>query len=243
MQTAIRLTAAAFREPGARLEFGAKGGSIRTAAERHVCVSLALTWPHSRPKTSQASLSAMSGQRNLVAELSTLRSIVGSDAKEGDLLNLLERHQGNVQAAVSEFFDGPAAPPTAVARPADTPPPADEQIVQVVCPAGAGPGVMLQVQTHAGAMHVTIPQGVGPGQTFLVRCPPSAQAPGAQVPGYPGLQNQPTVVVARRQPAVHVVHSRPYYGPYPYRGYYGGTALGVGAGLLGGMLIADAMFW
>ena len=185
----------------------------------------------------------MSGQRNLVAELSTLRSIVGSDAKEGDLLNLLERHQGNVQAAVSEFFDGPAAPPTAVARPADTPPPADEQIVQVVCPAGAGPGVMLQVQTHAGAMHVTIPQGVGPGQTFLVRCPPSAQAPGAQVPGYPGLQNQPTVVVARRQPAVHVVHSRPYYGPYPYRGYYGGTALGVGAGLLGGMLIADAMFW
>ena len=185
----------------------------------------------------------MSNQRNIVQELAILRSILGPDAREGDLLLLLERHQGNVEACVAEHFDGPSAPPTAVARLADTPPPANDQLVQVLVPAGAGPGVVMQVETPTGAVHVTVPPGVRSGTTFLVRCPPAqAQVSRATVPGYPGLQSQPTVVV-QRQPAVHIVRSRPYYYGYGGRPYGYDPYLGVGVGFLGGMLIADAMFW
>ena len=178
----------------------------------------------------------MSSQRSLVQELSTLRAVVGPEAKEGDLLRLLEKHNGDVQRAIAEFFDGPqdhaTPPPTAVARAAD------QALYQVVTPQGMRPGQQLQVHTPSGIMRVTIPEGVAAGQVFLVRCPPQAG------PGYPGLQ-QPSVVVQQR-PAVHVVHSHPYYGrPYGYRrgSRYCNDGVGVGVGLLGGLLIADALFW
>ena len=184
----------------------------------------------------------MSSARDLVQELSSLRSVVGPDADEGKLLQLLEKHNGNVHIAITEFFDGPQAFPSTVARPAH------QELVQVVTPHGMWPGQQMQVQTPSGTMMVTIPEGVTGGQTFLVRCPPVAQAQVAQGgAGYPGLPHQPVVVVQRR-PVVHVVHSRPYYGPYGPYGYgyrprYGYCdGVGVGVGVLGGLLIADAMF-
>ena len=178
--------------------------------------------------------SRMSSQRSLVQELSTLRAVVGPEAKEGDLLRLLEKHNGDVQRAIAEFFDGPqdhaTPPPASVAHAAD------QALYQVVTPQGMRPGQQLQVHTPSGIMRVTIPEGVAAGQVFLVRCPPQAG------PGYPGLQ-QPSVVVQQR-PAVHVVHSHPYYGrPYGYRRRYCNDGVGVGVGLLGGLLIADALFW
>ena len=183
----------------------------------------------------------MSSQRSLVQELSSLRAVVGPEAKEGDLLRLHEAHNGDVQRAVAEFFDGPqdhAAPPTAVARPADP------ELCQVITPQGMRPGQQLQVHTPSGMMRVTIPEGAAEGQVFLVRCPPQAAQAGA---GYPGLQHQPSVVVQQR-PVVHVVRSNPYCGPRPY-GYRRGSrygcndGVGAGVGLLGGLLIADALFW
>ena len=110
------------------------------------------------------------------------RCSVGPEAKERDLLRLLETHN-DVQRAVAEFFDGTrdhAAPPTAVARPADP------ELCQVVTPQGMRPGQQLQVHTPSGMMRVTIPEGTAEGQVFLVRCPPQADQAGA---GYPGLQH------------------------------------------------------
>eukprot|EP00320_Phaeocystis_rex_P014703 CAMPEP_0119077074 /NCGR_PEP_ID=MMETSP1178-20130426/92235_1 /TAXON_ID=33656 /ORGANISM="unid sp, Strain CCMP2000" /LENGTH=185 /DNA_ID=CAMNT_0007059409 /DNA_START=40 /DNA_END=597 /DNA_ORIENTATION=- len=184
----------------------------------------------------------MSSGRDLIKELSSMRAVVGPDADEGELLRLLEKHHGNVQLAITEFYDGPQAQAPARARPW-----ANQELVQVVAPLGTCPGQQMHVQTHLGMLRVTIPEGVTGGQTFLVRCPPVAAQPGV---GYPGLQHQPVVVVHRRPPPV--VYSRPYYGPcgpYPYGyryrygprwGYY--DSVGVGVGVLGGLLIADAMF-
>ena len=181
-------------------------------------------------------------RRSLVQELSTLRAVVGPDATEGQLLQLLETHNGDVERAVAEFFDGPPVQPTAVAHPAD------QTLVQVMTPQGMRPGQQLQVHTPSGMMRVTIPSGATEGQVFLVRCPLVAQAQAG--PGYPGLQQQPTIVVQQR-PVVHVVRSRPYCGPRPCGPYgyrygprYGyNDGVGVGVGLGGGLLIADALFW
>jgi len=174
-----------------------------------------------------------------------LRALVGDDVKELELHQLLERHGGDVNAAANAYFDG-GAPPiegTPVAQPPPT------GLMQVTCPDGLGAGAELQVDTPAGKMRVTVPQGVAPGGTFLMRIPQTA-APAAlpRQQGYPGQQMLPPMGMGQywqrhpQQPAVHMVHSRPYYGGY-YGGYGYDPFLAGGMGFLGGMLIADAMFW
>ena len=136
-------------------------------------------------------------------------------------------------------------------------------MVQVTCPPGISAGMDLQVQTEAGLMRVKVPAGIEAGGTFLMRLPAAAPA-GAPVQGrpmqppmpyqqplppqqpayagYPGQPQQPRQVVVQQQApqTVHVVHASPYYGGgyYGYDPFFSGTM-----GLMGGMLIADAMFW
>ena len=50
-------------------------------------------------------------------------------------------------------------------------------VVAVECPQGVVGGMDIQVQTHAGLMKVTVPQGVQPGATFLVRIKPREPNP------------------------------------------------------------------
>ena len=182
---------------------------------------------------------------------------------------LLERSGGDVNAAVNAFFDGgapvtgtPAAMPVAqpvsrpampVAQPVAQPPPGN--VVQVVCPAGVRAGESLQVSTESGLLRVTVPDGIVEGAAFLVRCPPAgagsfnaphrghAQQQQQQYHGYPGQAQQPQIVVQQQPQTVHVVHSSPYYGGYGYGYGYGDPFLAGSMGFLGGMLIADAMFW
>jgi len=201
--------------------------------------------------------SSMSSERSLIQELSALRAVVGPDAKEGELLLLIEKHKGDVQRAVAEFFDGPqdqdhAPPPTAVARPAEPSPVTDQDLVQVTTPQGMRPGQQLQVHTPSGTVRVTIPQGVVEGQIFLVRCPPPALGHAAQsgagYSGYPGVQ-RPVVRFVRSHPYTYPYSGRcgPYgyrYGPrYGYNDRCVGAGVGAGVGLFGGLLIADALFW
>jgi len=132
-----------------------------------------------------------------------------------------------------------------VAQPMQPPP--DPSLVSVQCPANLRPGDDLQVSTAVGMMRVKVPQGVQPGGNFLVRLPPQGGAGGAsrQQPQYPGAAAQPQVVV-QQQPrtVVHHVHSSPYTGGYGYGYGYGYDPLFAGTmGFMGGMLIADAMFW
>jgi hypothetical protein len=46
-------------------------------------------------------------------------------------------------------------------------------MVEITCPASARPGEHIEAQTASGRMHVTIPDGVRPGQVFLVRRAPA----------------------------------------------------------------------
>merc|ERR550514_2379087 len=123
-------------------------------------------------------------------QLAALRQIVGADEGDDDLKNLLKRHNGDVNQAANAYLDSgvrgtPAPLPIAQARPQQAPP--EQDLVQVICPAGVAPGQQMQVQAPSGMqLRVTVPQGIRPGQNFLVRCPPVAS--------YPGLQQRPTVV-------------------------------------------------
>ena len=199
-------------------------------------------------------------------KLTSLRAIVGEEAREQDLIALLARHNGDVEAAANTFFDhgidgtapAAAAPvqgtPPIVARPvapSQAPAPVapaaaaqNQDLVHVVCPAGSRAGDSIQVETPSGAVRVQVPSGISAGDAFLVRVPNLAQNPVAHVAqasaqiraaGY----QQPNVVVVQ---SPRGVYGRPYrrcgYG-YGYRyGRYDGVA--VGAGVLGGLLIADA---
>ena len=44
--------------------------------------------------------------------------------------------------------------------------PAQQQLVQIVCPQGVVPGQMIQVQTYKGPVNVQVPAGVYPGTPF-----------------------------------------------------------------------------
>ena len=177
------------------------------------------------------------------------------------LETLLQRHNNDVAAACNFVFEPASSsssnqpqrqpPPPQQGVPV-APPPGDDGMVQVQVPAGCVPGTTLQVQTPHGLMQCRIPDGAG--ESFLMRTrpagtggTPSAQGvyPGNQVSStaYPGLHSQPQVVV-QQAPHTVVVQSSPYYGGY---GGYGGYGYGYGGGMLmpmlGGMLIADALFW
>jgi tetratricopeptide (TPR) repeat protein len=57
----------------------------------------------------------------------------------------------------------------------------DQQMVEITCPASARPGEHIEAQTASGRMHVTIPDGVRPGQAFLVRPAPAVGKAHAEV--------------------------------------------------------------
>lgn len=182
-----------------------------------------------------------------------LRAILGPELPERDLYGLLAQHNNDVSAAVNAFFD--PQPPAQqgqpqIARPVgEAPPP---EMCQVTVPDGCQGGDPVRVETARGLMQVAVPAGLRAGDTFLMRLPPPGVAVAAPAQSsayqgtrsssaYPGAAQQPRVVVRQSPPIV--VHSRPYYHPYGYGPYYGDPFLYGGAGLLGGMLIADAMFW
>ena len=80
-------------------------------------------------------------------------------------------------------------------------------------------------------------------QAQPVATPQQQMAAPQQMPGYPGQQllpQQQPMVYQQPRPQVHVVHAAPYYGGYGY-GY--DPFLAGTMGFMGGMLIADAMFW
>ena len=62
---------------------------------------------------------------------------------------------------------------------------------------------------------------------------------------YPGLGHQPNVTYVQQQQPIYVQRPPVYHSPRYYnRGYgYGDPLLAGGMGFLGGMLIADALFW
>ena len=195
----------------------------------------------------------MSQGDRLVADLSALRLIVGTEPKEQDLVNLLHRCKGDVNAAANVFFDGGAN--VVDGMPIAQPSQQQTSVVSVTCPAGVTEGSEIQVQTEAGLMRVTVPKGVTPGTAFLIRLPSQVSLPNAGVAqpvggggqaaaGYPGQGMQPNVQYHQQQPQVVVVQGAPYgygYGGYGYGGM--GPGMGMGMGFLGGMLIADAMYW
>lgn len=210
---------------------------------------------------------------SLTEALTSLRKIVGNEPKEQDLIALLQRCNMDANAAANAYFDGGVAGPdpfpsmiqgVPVAEPVQAPSP----VVAVTCPPGVGAGDDLQVQTEAGLLKVQVPAGVTAGAQFLVRLPGGARPPAAPAiaaPGfqgcysgamqppqqpqqqgayggaYPGAAQMPPRVMVQQQPAVHVVHASPYYGGYGYG--YGDPFLAGTMGFMGGMLIADAMFW
>jgi len=179
----------------------------------------------SSPEEAAAALQ-VAPPRGMVEKMSELRQILGDEPKEFDLLQLLQRCNGDVNATADVFFSG-SIPPAQVATPVQTAPPS---LVQVTCPDGHGPGDHINVSTPAGLVRATIPNGVGPGANFLVPLPTCGARP----------VQQPQIIHVVGSP-FGVPYGRPYgcYGrPYGYD-----PVLGFGAGMLGGMLIADALFW
>jgi len=107
-------------------------------------------------------------------------------------------------------------------------------VVQATVPEGVSAGGLLRVRTPRGLMQVKVPAGLSAGDTFLVRVPPGST---------PRSTSRPTVIV-HEAPAV-VVHSYPHTYP-PYYGYgygYYDPFLPGAVGFLGGMVVADALFW
>ena len=55
--------------------------------------------------------------------------------------------------------------------------PAAQQVVEMKCPEGSGPGTQLQANANGQTFQVTVPQGVVPGATFQVQVPVTPAAP------------------------------------------------------------------
>ena len=111
--------------------------------------------------------------------MTALRELLGPDPREGDLLELLQRSNMDVNAAADTYFLGGHAEGVPVARPvskpqatvAAPPPPPPLDLFQVQCPAGKYAGDEITVSTPSGRRcRVTVPN-VAPGTTFLVRLP------------------------------------------------------------------------
>ena len=157
-------------------------------------------------------------------------------------------------------------PRAAIARPAPQQPAMQRMVVTV--PDEHGGGMVMHVQTPEGLMEVSIPPGLGPGQTFEMVVPTmtSQQFAAAQSVSQP-MQHQfapqmahvqhmqqygpPPVVVQQAPPMVVqqapviVAQGPPVVyggGGFYGGGYYGGdAALGVGVGLAGGLALGAAM--
>jgi len=112
-------------------------------------------------------------------------------------------------------------------------------------PEGCQAGSLVRVQTLRGLMQVNVPAGLAPGNEFLLRLPTphlptNRPPPGVSMPNYPGANMAPNTVVHHAAPPPIIVHSHPY--AYPYRGYYDPFPAAA-VGLLGGLLVADVLFW
>jgi len=182
----------------------------------------------------------MEGRHERAAQL---RAVLGAEPTEATLYELLAHNQDDVERCVNAYFDPQA--PAAQSQTAQTPT-SEQQLFQVTVPAGSVEGSTIHVQTPSGLMQVQVPAGLSSGDNFLLRLPPSSTLPvGSAVPAaaYPGASHQPRVNVVHRQPVV--VHAHPYGRRYGYGyGYrYGDPFLYGGVGMLGGMLVADALFW
>jgi len=101
-------------------------------------------------------------------------------------------------------------------------------LMQVVCPPGATPGVMIPIETPSGQrFDVAVPEGIAPGAPFQVMVPeeqaavPMAQAQPVQAWGAPPVQGQP---MAQGQPVQgyavgaqsQAPYPQPYIAPQPY---------------------------
>lgn len=179
------------------------------------------------------------------------RNIVGDEPSEDMLLSLLRRHNDDIEAAANAYFDGQAAPTSSPLQGQQV-----SGLVQVTVPVGVVGGQEIQVSTDdAAPFRVTVPAGLVEGDDFLAR-PPSTQRRGAvpvarpigQSPAhsdYPGLSTlppqpaQPPLVVVQQPPPVPRCRGRPCCYGRPY--YY--DPLMPMMGFMGGMLIADALFW
>ena len=51
-----------------------------------------------------------------------------------------------------------------------------QEHIQVMCPAGAGPGTLVSAQHNGQNVQVNVPPGVGPGQYFTVAVPAAVVA-------------------------------------------------------------------
>ena len=96
---------------------------------------------------------------------------------------LKRRASGDGEASIRVGVDGPEGGPSAAAAASSAPqrtsvssappqvvgqPTADRTHVQVVVPAGVGPGIAFMVNTPSGQMQVTCPQGVSAGMPMMV---------------------------------------------------------------------------
>ena len=96
---------------------------------------------------------------------------------------LQRRASGDGEASIRVGVDGPEGGPPAAATASSAPqrtsvlsappqvvgqPTADRTHVQVVVPAGVGPGIAFMVNTPSGQMQVTCPQGVSAGMPMMV---------------------------------------------------------------------------
>jgi hypothetical protein len=161
---------------------------------------------------------------------------------------MLSRHGSDVAAATDEWFGAqdPRPTPIAIATPVHaSPPPPVSNHLSVTVPAGWTGGAQIQVQAPDGRLLVAqVPEGLSGGDQFLVQMPPPGVAPAQAVGASQEGQPRRTVVHHHYHQSPHYVGVAPYYGgchagPYPYYD----PVLPAAAGFLGGMLVADALFW
>lgn len=176
-------------------------------------------------------------------QLRQLREVIGPGPSDSELRNVLSRHR-DVAAATDAWFgaqEPPRQPAIVTATPVLAPPrPPAADHVSVTVPAGLAGGAQIQVQAPDGRRLIAqVPPGLRSGDQFLVRVPLPGAAPARAVRASQGGQPQQTVVY-------HHHRGPQYIGAVPYYGYsqpYYDPVLPAAAGFLGGLLIADALFW
>lgn len=100
----------------------------------------------------------------------------------------LEEPEEEEAAPVEEedHFEEPPPPPTS------QPVPVPEGFFAITCPAGVGPGTVLQVASPSGTvLQVAVPGGVGPGMQFFVRDQPPPPPRPPSPPPQPRVRRRP----------------------------------------------------